>query len=60
MTACLVTRLAQNLPIIGCDEQSVTFRYTPTGATRTVTQFVGGFVQHLRRAGFRSYAITAG
>ena len=38
--------------IVGLDEQSVTFRYTPTGKKRSVTrsvrgtEFVRGFVQH--------------
>lgn len=45
--------------IVDCDEQSVTFRYTPTGSrqpvTRTVAgnEFVRGFVQHTLPRGFQ-------
>ena len=45
--------------IENCDEQSVRFRYTPSGKktsrTRTVTgeQFVRGFLQHVLPKGFR-------
>lgn len=45
--------------IVACDENSVTFRYTPTGATHaktrsvTGTEFVRGFVQHVLPRGFQ-------
>jgi hypothetical protein len=45
--------------IVACDDKSVTFRYTPTGATQartrsvTGTEFVRGFVQHVLPRGFQ-------
>ncbi len=46
-------RVVGDKRIVACDDKSVTFRYTPTGArhskTRRVigTEFVRGFVQHV-------------
>ena len=55
-----VNRVAiSNNRIVACDEESVTFRYTPSGSKRSKTrplsgtEFVRGFLQHTLPRGFQ-------